>query len=69
MSDSDRDELRGRLAELKAAAGRIDALLANGRRLPAIQLAKATVDIDRMADKLARHAATLAPEAGARATP
>jgi hypothetical protein len=60
-SNSDRDELRERLAELKAAADRIDALLANGRRLPAIPLARAMVDIDRATTRLQKHAATLAP--------
>jgi hypothetical protein len=63
--NTDRAELRERLGELKAAADRLDTILANGRRLPAILLAKATVDIDKAATRLEKHAATLAPAAAA----
>jgi hypothetical protein len=59
MTNSDRAELRERLRELTAAAERLDGLLANCRKLPAIALAKATLDIDRAASRLEKHAATL----------
>lgn len=50
------DALRHRLAELTAAAGVLDALLADhGDQLPPLMLARAVVDVDEFAARMERH--------------
>src|SRR5262249_27151125 len=46
------EELRGRLAELRACAERLDALLAGDSHLPVLPLARTTILVDRVADQL-----------------
>jgi hypothetical protein len=44
---------------LKAGAERLDGLLASGRKMPAILIATATLDFDRAASRLEKHAPTV----------
>jgi hypothetical protein len=59
--NQDREELRQRLQDLQAVTRRLDKMLANGRRLPALDLARCAVAIDQAATKLERHADNLSP--------
>jgi hypothetical protein len=43
------------LSELVAAAGRLDQLLAGGKPVPFLLLARAAVDIQQMTERLRQH--------------
>jgi hypothetical protein len=55
-------ELRQRLRDLVRTAGLLDTVLAAGQPLPTFTLARAAVDVDKAASRLARHADRLAGE-------
>jgi hypothetical protein len=62
--NDEHSELRQRLQELSALAGRPERLLSDGRPLPAFLLYRMAVDVDKAAARLARHAQRLAGEGG-----